>query len=632
MKIKYSQTLTLIFSYLLTLFLTTSPILASSLIPHKTSKTFTVDRQIVYTINSDLISNVQENITITNLTTEKYPQTYTTTISDFEIQNIYVKNKQNKNLKWKLKNNTPNNTSIIIDLPPVTGKYKSSQFTLYYDLPNSIINKNQTKEIKLPKLTPNPLEKNTTIRLLISKKLGQPAYILPTPQKQTSNNPEWYQFDFSPQKLQTSGLRAIFGNFQLYDFELKYYLSANTKTNSNPKKLLASNSSTIAIPPDTDYQKVAITYISEPPKNITIDQDGNWIANYQLQPKQTKTIIIKGTVMVFASPWKQTALPNTKTWIQPQQYWESNNPSIQELASSLSNIADIYQYVTQKLTYKQPQIPNAPLRQGAVQALITPNQSSCMEFTDLFIALARAKGYPTRQIIGYAHSDNPKTQPLSLVADILHSWPEYYDTKKQNWIPVDPTWQTTSGIDYFNNWDMNHITLVINGQSSTHPLSAGFYKQPNNPQRDVLFTLGTDFPPPSSQLKPKLKINYPWIPFSWWNAKIQITNPGPTSIANISPTYRSTKQLQLTIPKTKTITTLPPYATQTVTIKFKPQLFNLNQQINITLKNQTYKLSIPWTVTAWTTMILLLLSVFSSIILYQTYKIARNMRRLSIQK
>lgn len=70
-------------------------------------------------------------------------------------------------------------------------------------------------------------------------------------------------------------------------------------------------------------------------------------------------------------------------------------------------------------------------------------------------------------------------QPLSLISDILHSWPEYWDDTRQNWIPVDPTWESTSEIDYFNNFDLKHIAFVIHGKNSTYPLSAGSYKSEN---------------------------------------------------------------------------------------------------------------------------------------------------------
>jgi hypothetical protein len=67
-----------------------------------------------------------------------------------------------------------------------------------------------------------------------------------------------------------------------------------------------------------------------------------------------------------------------------------------------------------------------------------------------------------------------------LSGDILHSWPEYYNDKLGIWIPVDPTWENTSGIDYFNSFDFNHIVFAIHGKNSDYPVPAGMYKIENS--------------------------------------------------------------------------------------------------------------------------------------------------------
>jgi transglutaminase-like putative cysteine protease len=55
----------------------------------------------------------------------------------------------------------------------------------------------------------------------------------------------------------------------------------------------------------------------------------------------------------------------------------------------------------------------------------------CLEFTDLFIAIARAAGIPAREIDGFGYTQNAINRPISIDEDILHAWPEYYDTAKK---------------------------------------------------------------------------------------------------------------------------------------------------------------------------------------------------------
>jgi len=51
----------------------------------------------------------------------------------------------------------------------------------------------------------------------------------------------------------------------------------------------------------------------------------------------------------------------------------------------------------------------------------------CLEYTDLFVTLARAAGIPSRSIEGFAYTKNSRLRPLSLVDDVLHAWVQYYD-------------------------------------------------------------------------------------------------------------------------------------------------------------------------------------------------------------
>ena len=174
-------------------------------------------------------------------------------------------------------------------------------------------------------------------------------------------------------------------------------------------------------------------------------------------------------------------------------------------------------------------------RLGALKSLQTPEAAICMEFTDLFIATARANGIPAREINGFAYTENPEIQPLSLVNDVLHAWPEYYDSQKGAWIPVDPTWgSTTGGVDYFSKLDLRHFTFVIHGTSSTKPYPAGSYKLGSNPQKDVFVTFGT-LP---QERNSKVSINAyldGWIPLVANRLDVVLTNPGPSALYGVKP-------------------------------------------------------------------------------------------------
>jgi hypothetical protein len=249
----------------------------------------------------------------------------------------------------------------------------------------------------------------------------------------------------------------------------------------------------MTITPDTAYQKVFIEKMEPAPENVTVDADGNWIATYKLSPRQRVDVNVVGSVQIFAG-YRHFLKPNQEVLdknLAPTQYWQVDDPKIRSLAASLKTPEEIYKYVSTKLKYDYGRVTPNVQRMGALEALQNPEQAICMEFTDLFVALSRAAGIPAREINGYAYTENKDLQPLGLVADVLHSWPEYYDKYKGVRIPIDPTWgSTTGGEDFFNKLDLRHFAFVIHGISDVKPFAPGSYKLGPSPQKDVFVAFG----------------------------------------------------------------------------------------------------------------------------------------------
>ncbi len=236
---------------------------------------------------------------------------------------------------------------------------------------------------------------------------------------------------------------AIFGNKQYYSLDLAYHI-ANTK--------LTSVFTEIALPPQTQAQKIYVESIRPGPDSAYIDTDGNYIARYNLAPKEKKTIVFKGFAEVQANPG----------------------------SFSLSGgVRDIYQTVV-----------NSPL-------------DTSREFSREFIRLVREKGIRAREIQGFAAFFHPKLRPISLVSDNIHSWVELYDSKIGAWIPLDPMWEHATGIDYAPLFDMNHVSFVIHETHEKYPLPAGTYKWENS--KDVSVQAITKLPEKKIRLSDKMK-------------------------------------------------------------------------------------------------------------------------------
>lgn len=263
---------------------------------------------------------------------------------------------------------------------------------------------------------------------------------------------------------------AVFGEEQRYDLNLAYHL-----TNPNVYKVYTD----IAFPPDTLYQKIVVGSIVPPPDSTYSDSDGNYMARYNLNPKEEKLVQFRGIASIYTiprseyKPYIQNQFEiQQKSLFDPQPLWKLEN----ETPILSSNIKDHYDYALSKLTYNFSRVIKGNSRMGAAQALQFPDQAVCTEYSDLLIASARQRGIYIREIQGFAFANEQELRPVQEESDILHSWVEYYDVKKNIWIPIDPTWEDTSGIDYFNSFDFNHIVFAVHGKKSDYPYPAGSYK------------------------------------------------------------------------------------------------------------------------------------------------------------
>ena len=142
--------------------------------------------------------------------------------------------------------------------------------------------------------------------------------------------------------------------------------------------------------------------------------------------------------------------------------------------SEVKNIDEIYDIVVSNLFFDDKASDNninASL--GAVAALANPENVLTSEFVDLFIALARAKCIPARQIIGFAIGDGTNSTPKVVNGELgskrLHSWAEYFNQEKNKWVQVDPVWGSIREADYLNQADPNRIALFVRNSSSDSP-------------------------------------------------------------------------------------------------------------------------------------------------------------------
>jgi hypothetical protein len=550
---------------------------------------FETRQSIDYQVDNRGHANVKQTLTVKNNLSQIYPKQYRLQLSQPDIGQIKAYDQKGEMaLTIEQKDDL-----TIIDLTlndPQTGQGKENSFTLEYKVEQFAKIKGLVWEITTPQFNDLAQLESLDLTLNIPLSFGNLTYTSQKPQKNSQSSLTYRQILYQKPQLSQKILLA-FGQYQLFDFQLKYHLENQSSENQKQE---------IPIPPSTLHQLITIKELSPRPENINPDQDGNWLAQYTLEPQTTLDISLQGQAKMDRFSLPQSSPPDSSLYTSSSNFWPTQDPTIKSIAQSLSSPRKIYDYVVETLEYDYQNV-SANHRQGALSALLNPQHALCTEFTDLFITLSRSRGIPAREVQGFAHTTNPKIKPINQNTDILHAWPEYYDQNKKEWVPVDPTWgKTTGGIDYFSSLDLNHLSFVFHGLDSQLPQSPGFYKaDPNQKTIQIDFAkeeIETSVQEAQLELKEEDNALY-----------LYVKNPNNTALFDLN--LRS-ENLSLD----QKINTLPPFSYQKLELETQANrlfdqayLIKLNDNSHLLKNPQHPGIFLPLTLIA---VILLLVSTF----------------------
>ncbi len=557
----------LLFIFFLFLFIT----------PKSYASDFSTDYKVKYAISENQNARVQIDITLTNRTDIYYASSYKIYLGFEDIRNV----RANDRLGNILKNIEEKDDEKIINVvfnDKVTGLNNKLNFSIFFDTSSVAHKLGKLWEVNIPGLSSQSEISNFNVSVSVPESFKTPSFIKPGVKNEISGN----IFSFSKADLEKSGISMTFGSEQIYKLNLTYHLY---------NKNLFPVRTEIALPPNTNYQEIEIDNINPKPNDVVIDKDGNWLAQYTLSPSEKKDIVVDLKAKIKLDP---EITPQTETmlseYLKGDEYWEVNDKNIKDKTKELKTPYEIYKFVSEYLTYDYSRVTDNKPRLGALKSLRNPSSSVCLEFTDLFITIARAAGIPAREVDGFAYTQNTKERPLSLVKDVLHAWPEYYDREKQTWIMIDPTWaNTTGGIDFFNTFDFDHIAFVVKGHDSNYPVPAGGYKTAGKESvRDVNVTFADTFENNSSIIE--LENNLPKKAVAGFplNGNITIRNTGKNILPKQVILFESgflTPRIQK-----KEVGEIPPYGSKNISVSFNKTSFltNKTDAIRIVLGESTF--------------------------------------------
>ena len=489
MKKIFFQLLAIIFFPLITI------IFSSNVYAQEGEEAFENTLKSTYTVNENGNTYVEHLFTIKNLTPTYYITKHGLRTSSPNINGVRVFDKSGNIDAEVTQVNNQTNIGITFS-DKLVGEGKSRTFTISYNNPDLAQVNGNVLEVAIPKQADPNQYTDTEVELNTPLKFGNANRVTPSTNFTQKLTDDGLRMTFG--ELGDRGVSALFGLDQIFDLNFTYFLENN---DSQPILLQT------ALPPDTPFQRMNYELIDPQPTEMKIDDDGNWIATFYMPGNTAQTVKVQAQALLTIYPNQEIPVSSPQDFhLNRQPFWEVDNKKLQEIAAENKTASEIYDYVTTSLEYETIESLDNFERKGALRAIENPTQVACQEFSDLFVTLARINRIPSRVVTGYAYTENSRLRPLSLSEDILHAWPEYWNEENQVWQPIDPTWgNTTNGVDYFNQFDLNHIVLAINGESSSLPYPAGSYKTENQQEKTLEVNFGKIFPVQEPSLEASLE-------------------------------------------------------------------------------------------------------------------------------
>lgn len=530
------------------------------------SENFATSYEVTYTVSENGSTHASYDISLTNKDSQYYVASYKVNVGFSRIENVTAKDGSGSIAPEVNKSATGYTVGVVFN-DEVVGINNTLFFNISFDTPDVVQKQGSIWEVNIPGVFDQNAFTSFNVHVRVPQKLGTPTFVKP--------ESAGLKLDFSKEQLGKSGISLGFGDKQSYAFSLDYHLK-----NEN----LFPIRTEIALPPQTNYQDVSIEDISPPPLDVTVDSDGNWLAQYSLLPSKKIDVTVSGKVKLYLYPKKEPLSEiQLSKYLKQRKYWETTD-EMKKLAKELKTPRAIYNYVVNKLTYDFSRVTSSKGRVGAKGVFDDPSSAVCLEFTDLFVALSRAAGIPARELNGFAYTQNTRQRPLALVQDILHAWPEYYDYNRQTWIMVDPTWgNTTGGVNYFDTLDFDHFTFVIKGEQSDYPIPAGGYKLPGDEEKkDVSVAFTKDFSFEAAEVD--LLVDLPKTVIAGFPVKGSVTvfNKSKTPYPSDMVVVRNDKLM----PKEnkKAVTLIPPYGKREIPVLFEKTPILTNTTIIATIR------------------------------------------------
>jgi transglutaminase-like putative cysteine protease len=206
---------------------------------------------------------------------------------------------------------------------------------------------------------------------------------------------------------------------------------------------------------DDNDTRYAVFNFHNPPENLTLSVKGE----IELHRRDLVTALSSKSASGQSSPTDLSYAERTEH-LKAEKFIEVNDPVIRKIAdgidgptqrlarmtqpqgvaasqsADIETVQEILQWLRRNVKYDPENRPSGAASTAKL------GKGMCQEFSELFVALCRAKGLPAKYVGGLNTSfdkRNPNSNPS-------HAWAEVFLTGL-GWVPFDPTWmESTSDV------------------------------------------------------------------------------------------------------------------------------------------------------------------------------------------
>ena len=226
---------------------------------------------------------------------------------------------------------------------------------------------------------------------------------------------------------------VLFAQNRTVEFDLKYDFSVPGETQRIEFR--------VAVPQTIENRQNILSVSYSPEPSRIFEENANRYAEFVfVQPDRHVNVAITVRAELFKYDLLTARLNRRSDYLESAQledflksekFIEKDHSEIQEIAEGIEGQTDIdivkniYDHVLDNMEYSILSRKDW----GAVKA-VQLGKGDCTEYSDLFVALCRAKGIPARVASGYTVGFGS--------ASTRHNWAEVY-LQEYGWVPFDPT-------------------------------------------------------------------------------------------------------------------------------------------------------------------------------------------------